>query len=238
MPRDKILDVVILTLFPGMFSGILGESIIKRAVNAGKVRIKVVDLRDFTKDRHKTADDRPYGGGPGMVLKPEPIFEAVKKFKKKNSVVLLTSASGKKYTQKDCGKLSSRRHIIIICGHYEGVDERVAEKLADYEFSVGDYVLTNGEIPAMIIVDSVVRLLPGVLGDPDSNKFESFTGGILEHPHYTRPAVYKNLSVPDVLLSGNHKEIEKWRKSEALAKTRKNRKDLFGKTGKKSFKGR
>ncbi|MBN2191082.1 MAG: tRNA (guanosine(37)-N1)-methyltransferase TrmD [Candidatus Aureabacteria bacterium] len=232
------MTVVILTLFPGMFNGVFSESIIKRAVNAGKVELKIVNLRDFTKDRHKTADDRPYGGGAGMVLKPEPIFEAVKKFKKRNSVVLLTSASGKKYTQKDCEKLSSCSHIIIICGHYEGVDERVAEKLADYEFSVGDYVLTNGEVPAMIIVDSIARLLPGVLGHSDSNRYESFADGILEYPHYTRPAVYNGFKVPKVLLSGNHKEIDGWRRNKALAKTRKNRKDLLVKTGnKKSLKG-
>lgn len=213
-----------------MFARVFSESIIKRAVNAGKAEIKIVNLRDFTKDKHKTADDRPYGGGPGMVLKPEPIFEAVKKFKKRNSVVLLASASGKKYTQKDCERLASCGHIIIICGHYEGVDERVAEKLADYEFSIGDYVLTNGEMPAMIIVDSIIRLLPGVLGHADSSKDESFSAGILEYPHYTRPAVYKNFKVPEILLSGNHKEIGRWRRDKALAKTKKNRKDLIGKS--------
>ncbi|MCK4946865.1 MAG: tRNA (guanosine(37)-N1)-methyltransferase TrmD [Candidatus Aureabacteria bacterium] len=231
MPRKNRLEIVILSLFPEMFEGPFSESIIKRAIDAGKVSIKIADIRDFTKDKHRTADDRPYGGGPGMVLKPEPIFEAVKKYRKKNSVIILTSASGKKYTQEDCEALSKKKHLIIICGHYEGVDERIAEGLADLEFSVGDYILTNGEIPAMIIADSVIRLLPGVLGHEDSNKDESFISGLLEYPHYTRPAEYLGKKVPDVLVSGNHKEIEKWRKARAIEKTKKNRKDLLRKTG-------
>lgn len=226
MPHKNRLEIIILSLFPEMFEGPFSESIIKRAIDAGKVSIKIVDIRDFTKDKHRTADDRPYGGGPGMVLKPEPIFEAVKKYRKKDSVIILTSASGKKYTQKNCKALSKKKHLIIICGHYEGVDERVAEGLADLEFSVGDYVLTNGEIPAMVIADSVIRLLPGVLGHEDSSKDESFVSGLLEYPHYTRPAEYLGKKVPDVLVSGNHKEIEKWRKARAVEKTKKNRKDL------------
>ena len=229
MPRKDRLEIVILSLFPEMFEGPFSESIIKRAIDAGKVSIKIVDIRDFTQDKHRTADDRPYGGGPGMVLKPEPIFEAVKEYRKKDSVIILTSASGKKYTQKDCKALSKKKHLMIICGHYEGIDERVAEGLADLGFSVGDYVLTNGEIPAMIIADSVIRLLPGVLGHEDSNKDESFVSGLLEHPHYTRPAEYLGKKVPAVLISGNHKEIEKWRKARAIEKTKKNRKDLFKK---------
>ncbi len=227
------MKIDILTLFPKMFDNVLNESIIKRARTSGKVKIEVHNLRRWTRDRHKTADDKPFGGGAGMVMKPEPIFEAVESLRgaKRRSnpgtrVVLLTP-QGKALDQKTAKKLSKYKKIILICGHYEGVDERVRKHLATDEISIGDYILTCGELPAMVLVDAVVRLVPGVLGHKDSARFESFESSLLEYPQYTRPAEYKKMKVPEILLSGNHKKISNWRDKEALNRTKKRRPDLL-----------
>ncbi|MFA6048203.1 MAG: tRNA (guanosine(37)-N1)-methyltransferase TrmD [Parcubacteria group bacterium] len=207
----------IITIFPDIFSSYFGESIISRAQKSGKIEINVHNLRDYTEDKHKTTDDTPYGGGAGMVMKVEPIYKAIeevrsKKKEESQSRIILFSAKGKKYTQADAVRLSKYDNLILICGRYEGIDERVAENISDEEISIGDYVLTGGEIPAMIVVDSVTRLLPGVLGNDESAITESHSDvGYLEHPQYTKPEIFNNWKVPEVLLSGNHKEIEKWR---------------------------
>lgn len=220
------LRIDILTLFPDIFFGPLGASIVGRALKEKIVEINAVDLRDFTHDRHKTVDDKPYGGGPGMLMKIEPLYEAVQYLKKEDSMVILTSPRGEKFTQATARELASERHLIMICGHYEGVDERVRLSLVDREFSIGDYVLTSGNLPAMVMTDAIVRLLPGALGDPESDRDESFENGLLEYPQYTRPPEFNGLKVPDVLLSGNHAQIEKWRRGEALKSTLENRPDL------------
>lgn len=218
----------IITLFPMMFSAIKDESIIKRAQEKKKVRIDVHDLRDFSKGSYKQVDDRPFGGGPGMVLMPEPLFKAVKKVKgRRKAKVILTCAGGKPLTQKMARKLSKEKNLIIICGHYEGVDERVREELVDESISIGDYVLTGGELPAMVIVDSVTRLLSGVLGKDESADDESFENGLLEYPQYTRPSDFKGKKVPEILLSGNHAKIEEWRHKESVKRTKKIRPDLL-----------
>ena len=225
------MKIDIITIFPEMFAPVLGESIIKRAQNKGKVKIRVHDLRDYTFDKHKKVDDRPFGGGSGMVMGPEPIFNAVSKLKSsraKTKVVLL-APQGERFSQAKAKSLSKCKHLIFICGHYEGIDERVREGLADEVISIGDYVLTGGELPAMVLVDSVVRLIPGVLGDKNSLNFESFEGNLLEYPQYTRPAFFKGMSVPGVLLSGDHKKIEAWRRQEALKLTKQRRPDLLKK---------
>jgi len=222
----------IITIFPDMFGPILNESIIKRAQEKKKVAIHVHDLRDYTDDKkHRKVDDRPFGGGPGMVLMAQPLFDAVKAIKAKRKVkVIYTSPSGKPFSQNHAKRLTKVKNLIIICGHYEGIDERVRECLVDEEISVGDYVLTGGEIPAMVLVDAVTRLVPGVLGKEESLLHESFEDNLLEGPQYTRPANFRGKRVPDVLLSGNHNAIEIWRKSKALAKTKTVRPDLMEKT--------
>ncbi|MFH1753327.1 MAG: tRNA (guanosine(37)-N1)-methyltransferase TrmD [Candidatus Omnitrophota bacterium] len=242
------MKIDILTLFPKMFDYVLSESIIKRAIESGRVKIDVHNLRDWTHDRHKTVDDKPFGGGAGMVMKPEPIFEAVASLLKTPSsviarrpslrvgrrnnlgrgtrVVLLTP-QGKKLEQKTAKRLSKYSHLILICGHYEGVDERVRKRLATDEISIGDYILTCGELPAMVLLDTVIRLRPNVLGHKDSVKFESFENSLLEYPQYTRPADYKGHKVPKILLSGNHKKVEEWRSAEARKRTMKRRPDLL-----------
>lgn len=223
-----MLNFDIITIFPDMFAPVVNESIIKRAQEKKKVAIKVHDLRDFTKDKHRKVDDRPFGGGPGMVMTPEPIFKAVQKIKgKKKTYVILTCPGGTPFTQKKARQLAKKKNIIIIAGHYEGVDERVREKLVDESISIGDYVLTGGELPAMVIVDAVTRLIPGVVGKEASLDFESFEKGLLEYPHYTRPANFKGMKVPAVLLGGHHKDIEEWRHAEAVKRTKKNRPDLI-----------
>lgn len=202
----------IITIFPRIFDSYFRQSIINRAKNQGIIDINVVNLRDFTTDKHKTVDDTPYGGGPGMVMKVEPVFKAVSGVKSGNSRVILFSAKGKKYTQADARRLAKYDNIILICGRYEGVDERVAKYIADEEISIGDYVLTGGEIPAMVLTDSVTRLLPRVLGNEESAKEESHSRkGILEFPHYTKPENFNSWKVPSVLLSGNHGKIKEWR---------------------------
>jgi tRNA (guanine37-N1)-methyltransferase len=209
----------IITIFPAMFDSYFSESILKRAQKSGAVEIEVHNLRDFTRDKHKTTDDTPYGGGAGMVMKVEPVYRAVSSIgKDKKTRVILFSAKGKKYTQQDAMRLSKFENLILVCGRYEGVDERVAEHIADEEISIGDFVLTGGELPAMVVVDSVARLLPGVLGNSNSPLFESHSApNYLEHPQYTKPEEFRGWKVPEVLLGGNHREIEKWR-SDASSK--------------------
>lgn len=209
------MTIDILTIFPNMFTGPLSESILKRAQSNGQVSIRVHDLRQWTTDSHHTTDDRPYGGGPGMVMLVEPIDKALKQLMAGNSGVktILTSAAGRTFSQQKAIELSQLDHLIIIAGHYEGVDQRVEDNLIDESISIGDYVLTGGEIPAMVITDAIVRLIPGVLGDPESIVDESHSQpGYKEYPHYTRPEDYHGWKVPDVLLSGNHAAIAKWRK--------------------------
>jgi tRNA (guanine37-N1)-methyltransferase len=221
------MKIDVLTLFPAMFTGPLDESIIKRAREAGLLDLKVHNLRDYAHDRHKTVDDRPFGGGPGMLLKPEPIFEAVETIARENTRVILMSPAGRPFTQAIARELARMDDLLIVTGHYEGFDERIREHLADDELSIGDYVLTNGALPAMVVVDAVVRLLPGVLGDDESAKEESFADGLLEYPQYTRPAEFRGQKVPDVLLSGNHAEIAKWRAEQARLRTQQRRPDLM-----------
>jgi tRNA (guanine37-N1)-methyltransferase len=213
-----------------MFSWVLGESIIKRAQAKGKVKIFTHNLRDFTLDKHLKVDDRPFGGGSGMVIQAEPVFRAVEAIKKKikgKSKVILLCPQGKRFDQNRAKKLSKCSNLIFICGHYEGIDERVRLYLADEVISIGDYVLTGGELPAMVLVDSIVRLIPGVLGDKNSLNFESFEGNLLEYPQYSRPANFRKWSVPEVLVSGAHDKISAWRKLQALKRTRLRRPDLI-----------
>jgi len=221
------MKIDVLTLFPAMFAGPLDESIIMRARKTGLLDLKIHNLRDWTHDRHRTVDDRPFGGGPGMLLKPEPIFEAVESVRRAETKVVLLSPSGRKFDQAIARELAAEKDLLLITGHYEGFDERVREALADDELSIGDYVLTNGALPAMVVIDAVTRLLPGVLGDDASARDESFSHGLLEYPQYTRPAEFRGLRVPDVLVSGNHAEIENWRREQARLRTEKDRPDLL-----------
>lgn len=221
------MKIDVLTLFPGMFAGPLDESIIKRARQAGLLDLQLHQLRDWTHDRHKTVDDRPFGGGPGMLLKPEPIFEAVESLKHEKTRVVLMSPTGRKFDQAIARELAQQEHLLLVTGHYEGFDERIREALADDEVSIGDYVLTNGALPAMVVIDAVARLLPGVLGDDASSSEESFSHGLLEYPQYTRPAEFRGMKVPEVLMSGNHAEIAKWRAEEAKLRTKGHRPDLM-----------
>jgi len=242
----------ILTLFPDIFTGVLNESIVKRARDAGLISIATHNIRDYATDKHRMTDDSPYGGGGGMVMKPEPIFRAVEAIlappappkpalskveglggmgggQEPAVPVILLSPQGRLFTQAMARELSKHPHLVLICGRYEGVDERVRQFLASDEISIGDYVLTGGEIPAMVIVDAVTRLVPGVLGDPGATFEDSHAEGLLEYPHYTRPAVFRGWSVPEVLLSGNHAEIVRWRRQEALRRTFERRPDLLTK---------
>ena len=224
------MRIDIVTIFPGIAEGPLGESIMKRAREAGLVDIRFHDLRDYTTDRHRQVDDIPYGGGPGMVMKPGPFFAAVNDLKQAESKVLLMTPQGNSLVQRTALALSGEEHLIILYGHYEGVDHRVVEALVDEEISIGDYVLTNGALAAAVMVDAVVRLIPGVLGDERSAVEESFSGDgtLLEAPHYTRPAEFDGRKVPEVLLSGHHEKIEEWRVEQARERTRRNRPDLQG----------
>jgi tRNA (guanine37-N1)-methyltransferase len=221
------MRIDVLTLFPGMFVGPLDESIVQRARKMGLVDLQVHNLRQYAHDRHKTVDDKPFGGGPGMVLKPEPIFEAVEQLAGEKTRVILLAPAGRVFSQQIARELVQYQHLLFLCGSYEGVDERVRETLADDELSIGDYVLTNGALPAMTIIDAVTRLLPGALGDDASALDESFSHGLLEYPQYTRPAVFRGMKVPDVLLSGNHAEIQKWRIEQARLSTARRRPDLL-----------
>ncbi len=247
------MKIEIVTIFPGFFQGPLDFGITQRAQKAGLVEIKVHDLREFTRDKHRTVDDRPFGGGEGMVLKPEPIFECIEKLEiapreervrgnAKQSIILL-SAQGQRFTQSIAAELAEMEQIVLICGRYEGVDERISAYLADREFSIGDYVLSGGELGAAVIVDTVTRLIPGAVGNEASTRQESFTahpelimdgpsstcvsGGLLDYPHYTRPAEFRGMDVPEVLIQGNHEEIRRWRRRTALEKTLRNRPDLI-----------
>jgi tRNA (guanine37-N1)-methyltransferase len=221
------MRIDILTLFPEVCRAPLNESMMKRAQENGAMDLRIHNLRDWTTDKHHVVDDAPFGGGQGMVMKPEPIFAAVESLRTENSFVLLMSPQGRRFTQAVAGEFLVRQHLIIICGHYEGIDHRVIENLVDAEISIGDYVLTNGAIAAVVFVDAVVRLLPGVLGHDQSAADDSFSGGLLEGPQYTRPAEFRGWKVPEVLLSGNHAAIAAWRKEQALQRTRKNRPDLL-----------
>jgi tRNA (guanine37-N1)-methyltransferase len=248
----------LITIFPEFFAGPLGHGIVRRAREAGLIEVRVQDLREFTKDRHRTVDDRPFGGGEGMVMKPEPLFEAVESLlergageatkpaaRESNTAIVLLSAAGKRFTQETARRYAGLERIVFICGRYEGVDERVAEHLATEEISVGDFVLSGGELPAMLVIDAVTRLLPGALGNDASAQNESFSaagsaltgadrptdddrnGAVLDYPHYTRPAEFRGWAVPEVLIGGNHAEVAKWRRAAALQKTRRNRPDLL-----------
>ena len=221
------MKIDILTLFPEICRAPLSESMMKRAQENGIVDLRIHNLRGWTKDKHHVVDDAPFGGGQGMVMKPEPIFAAVEALRTKNSFIVLMTPQGKRFTQSLASDLSKREHLIVICGHYEGIDHRVVEQLVDLEISIGDYVLTNGAIAAVVLVDATVRLLPGVLGDEQSAAEDSFSAGLLEAPQYTRPAEFRSWKVPEILLSGNHAEIAAWRKKEALRRTRENRPDLL-----------
>jgi len=221
------MKVDVLTLFPGMFAGPLDESIIARARRNGLVRLNIHNLRDYAHDRHKTVDDRPFGGGPGMLLKPEPIFEAVEKLAGPTTRVILLSPAGRMFNQAIARQLSQVDDLLLITGHYEVFDERIREQLADDELSIGDYVLTNGALPAMVVIDAITRLLPGALGDDESAHEESFSHGLLEYPQYTRPEEFCGMKVPDVLLSGNHAEIARWRAEQSRSRTRERRPDLL-----------
>jgi len=221
------MKIDVLTLFPAMFAGPLDESIIQRARERGLLDLKIHDLRDWTHDRHRTVDDRPFGGGPGMLMKPEPLFDAVESLRREKTKVILLSPAGRKFSQQIARALAEQTDLLLVTGHYEGFDERVREKLADDELSIGDYVLTNGALPAMVVIDAVTRLLPGVLGDDESSRDESFSAGLLEYPQYTRPAEFRGMKVPDVLVSGHHAEIEKWRREQAKLRTKERRPDLM-----------
>jgi tRNA (guanine37-N1)-methyltransferase len=222
------MRIDILTLFPEVCRAPLSESMMKRAQESGALELRIHNLRDWTTDKHHVVDDAPFGGGQGMVMKAEPIFKAVEELRTESSFVVLMSPQGRRFTQAGASEFSAREHLIIICGHYEGIDHRVIEYLVDTEISIGDYVLTNGAIAAVVFVDAVVRLLPGVLGHEQSAADDSFSGGLLEGPQYTRPAEFRGWKVPEVLLSGNHAAIAAWRREQALQRTRKNRPDLLG----------
>jgi tRNA (guanine37-N1)-methyltransferase len=221
------MKIDVLTLFPAMFAGPLDESIVMRARRAGLLDLNIHNLRDYAHDRHKTVDDRPFGGGPGMLLKPEPIFEAVEALARENTRVILLSPAGRTFNQAIARELAQMDDLLLVSGHYEGFDERIREQLADDDLSIGDYVLTNGALPAMVIIDAVTRLLPGALGDEESAHEESFSHGLLEYPQYTRPAEFRGLKVPEVLLSGNHAQIAKWRAEQARLRTKERRPDLL-----------
>lgn len=223
----------IVTIFPEIFRGVFDFGIIRRAVEAGIVEIIVHDLRDFTHDRHHQVDDRPFGGGAGMVMKPEPLFRAVEAIRhgSADATTVLLSPQGRLFSQAAAVELSERAQVILVCGRYEGVDERVVGHLVDDEVSIGDYVLSGGEIPAMVVVDAVTRLLPGALGCEQSAERESFADGLLDYPHYTRPAEYRGLKAPDVLMGGNHGEVERWRRRKAIEKTLRSRPDLIDRRG-------
>jgi tRNA (guanine37-N1)-methyltransferase len=221
------LKIQILTIFPGICAGVLGESMLKRAREKGLAELEAVDLRAWATGKHRTTDDAPYGGGPGMVMKIEPIHRALQDLRGEGTRVVMMSPQGRRFDQSVAEAYAREKHIIVICGHYEGVDQRVADHLVDEEISIGDYVLTNGALAALVFTDAIVRLLPGVLGDAESAVQESFSTGLLDHPHYTRPENYEGWKVPEILLSGNHAAIEKWRRQKAEEATRARRPDLL-----------
>jgi tRNA (guanine37-N1)-methyltransferase len=224
------MKIDVLSLFPDMFSGVFGQSILKKAQEKSAVQFQVLDFREFSTNKHRNVDDYPYGGGAGMVLTPQPLFDAVETLTKETSEkprIILLCPQGEKFSQRKAEELSKEKHLIFLCGHYEGYDERIREHLVTDEISIGDYVLTGGELGAMVVIDAVTRLLPGVLGKEESHLQDSFSTGLLEHPQYTRPADFRGMKVPDVLMSGNHKNIEEWRKKETLKRTYERRPDLL-----------
>lgn len=221
------MKISFITLFPEIFPPLLNFSILKRAQKKGLVEFEILDLREFGEGVHKTVDDRPYGGGAGMVLKPDILASAVSRIKTSDSKIILTSASGKPFKQSEARDFSKLKHLIIICGHYEGVDQRFIDKYVDGEISIGDFVLTGGELPSLMIADSVTRLLPGVLEKEEATLEESFEENLLEYPHYTRPEEFEGAKVPEVLISGDHKKVKEWRKEKSLEKTKKVRPDLL-----------
>lgn len=223
------MRIDILTLFPEIFENFERWSMVGRTIDKGLVSLNKLNIRDFSKDKHKRVDDYPYGGGPGMVMKPEPIYRAIKKIESKNSIIIYLSPQGKVYDQQLANSLSKEEHLILLCGHYEGIDNRIVENYVDLEISIGDYVLTGGEIPAMVLIESVIRLLPGALSRDESYENESHYNGLLEYPQYTRPRNFNGLAVPDILLSGDHKKIEDWRKYKSLENTYIKRPDLLNK---------
>jgi len=231
-----MIKIDVITIFPDIFDDITGFGVIKEAFKKNLCQLNIYNLRDFSNYKHGRIDARPYGGGTGMILMPEPLYGAITFIKRKNKIrskgkqkTILLTPRGKKLDQAGLKYLASLENIILICGRYEGVDQRVVESLVDLELSIGDYVLTGGEIPAMVIIDGAIRLLPGVVGKEESLKTESFENNLLDHPQYTRPEVFKGMSVPDILLSGDHKKIRKWRKEKSLEVTRTRRPDLFDK---------
>ena len=223
------MKIDVLTLFPEIFEIFERWSIVGRTVDKGLINLNTINIRDFSKDKHNRVDDYPFGGGPGMVMKPEPIYRALKETRSNNSLVIYLSPQGKVYNQKLANRLSKEEHLILLCGHYEGIDNRIVENYIDLEISIGDYVLTGGEIPAMVLIESIIRLLPGALSGEESYIVESHYDGLLEYPQYTRPRVFNDLAVPDILLSGDHKKIEYWRKYESLKNTYLKRPDLLEK---------
>ena len=224
------MRIDIITLFPGMYTGVLEDSILARARARGVVDVTLIDLREFTHDRHRTVDDRPYGGGAGMVMRVEPLFEAVEQLATEQTRVVLLTPQGEQFSQSLARRLTREQHLVLICGHYEGVDERVRQALVDWEISIGDYVLTSGNLAAMVVTDAVVRLLPGALGCPESTLTESFgTDRLLDFPQYTRPPEYRGMRVPDILLSGDHQAIDQWRERERTVRTIARRPDLLEK---------
>jgi tRNA (guanine37-N1)-methyltransferase len=223
------MQIDILSLFPEYFQGPFDVSILKRAIDSGHLNIRHLDIRLFSKDKHKKVDDRPFGGGPGMVLTPQPTVDAIRSVKKEGSRVIYLSPQGKLLTAKKCEELSKKEHLVLLCGHYEGVDERILMKEVDEEISIGDYVLTNGCIPAIVLVDGVSRFIPGVLGHPDAAKEDSFQEGIFDGPHYTKPIDFEGMEVPEVLRGGNHLEIRNWKLKESLKKTKRVRPELYAK---------
>ncbi|MBN1998641.1 tRNA (guanosine(37)-N1)-methyltransferase TrmD [candidate division KSB1 bacterium] len=225
------MEIHVITAFPHLFQSVLEESILKRAFKSGIYCIFFHDIREYTTDKHHQIDDYPYGGGPGMILKPEPLFRCFEdiqqRFQLHETPVTLLSAAGERYSQKKAIQLSLRPKLVLLCGHYKGIDERVIDYWVDEEISIGDYILTGGELAALVLIDSIIRLLPGAISDIDSAETDSFQSGLLDHPHYTRPEIFRDMDVPKVLLSGNHAEIEKWKKSRMIETTKKRRPDLY-----------
>lgn len=226
----EALKIDVITIFPQMLEGYLQESMMKRAARAGLVEFRAINLRDFTTDKHNTTDDRPFGGGAGMVMKPEPLFAAIGSVKTPQSHVILMTPQGAPFKQAEARRLADGyNHLVFVCGHYEGVDERVREALVDQEISIGDYVLTNGVLPAMVVIDAVARLRPGVLGGGEvATEDESFSSGLLEYPHYTRPPEFRGMKVPEILFSGDHGRIAEWRHAQSVKRTAERRADLLG----------
>lgn len=223
------MEIDILSLFPKYFIGPFEVSIIKRAIDNNLVKIRLKDIRDYSIDKHRKVDDRPFGGGPGMVLSPQPVSDAIRDVKKENSHVIYLSAQGRKFDAEKAKELSTYEHLVFLCGHYEGIDERIIQKEIDEEISIGDYILTNGCLPAIVVIDAILRFIPGVLGNPLAAEKDSFNDGLLEGPHYTRPENWEGETVPSVLLNGNHAEIEKYRLKMGLNKTKLMRPDLYAK---------